>query len=199
PARAPAHATRALGGPRASVQADGPGARRRRHRDASRRVRRHPTQGRRARPLARAGPEPIRKGSRRLAADAGRRSPRPAARAACRRPSRAGSLRAMTDVLSLRRLLARAALRPHTGLEVDFASPPGEPALVGPDSVAWQVFRNPVALFVGGVAAVVLELAEPRVRTGVWEHTTFRTDPLTRMERTGLAAMVTVYAARSVA
>ena len=98
----------------------------------------------------------------------------------------------MTDVLSLRRLLARAALRPHTGLEVDFASPPGEPALVGPDSVAWQVFRNPVALFVGGVAAVVLELAEPRVRTGVWEHTSFRERPMERLRRTAQAAMLSV-------
>lgn len=79
----------------------------------------------------------------------------------------------------------------------DFTQPAGEPALAGPDSVSWRVFKNPVALYVGGIAAVILELAEPRVRTGVWEHTTFRTNPLPRMERTGLAAMVTVYGARS--
>lgn len=82
---------------------------------------------------------------------------------------------------------------------VDFTQPAGEPALTAPDSISWQVFKNPVALFVGGVAAVILELAEPRVRSGVWDHTTFRTDPLARMERTGMAAMVTVYGARSVA
>jgi uncharacterized protein (DUF2236 family) len=70
---------------------------------------------------------------------------------------------------------------------------------VPPDSISWQVFKNPVALFVGGVAAVILELAEPRVRTGVWEHSSFRTDPVRRLQRTGLAAMVTVYGARSVA
>ena len=80
---------------------------------------------------------------------------------------------------------------------VDFTQPVGEPALTPPDSISWQVFKNPVALFAGGVAAVILELAEPRVRSGVWDHTTFRTDPLARMERTGLAAMVTVYGARS--
>jgi len=91
------------------------------------------------------------------------------------------------------------ALRPETGQVFDFTQPAGEAALVGPDSVAWQVFRNPVALFVGGIAAVVLELAEPRVRSGVWDHTTFRSDPLRRMERTGLAAMVTIYGARSTA
>jgi uncharacterized protein (DUF2236 family) len=82
---------------------------------------------------------------------------------------------------------------------VDFLQPAGEPALAGPDSVSWRVFKNLVALYIGGIAAVLLELAEPRVRSGVWDHTTFRTDPLTRMQRTGIAAMVTVYGARSVA
>jgi uncharacterized protein (DUF2236 family) len=55
-----------------------------------------------------------------------------------------------------------------------------------------------LALFVGGIAAVLLELAEPRVRTGVWEHSRFRAQPLIRMSRTALAALTTVYAARCV-
>lgn len=82
---------------------------------------------------------------------------------------------------------------------VDFTAPPGEPALLSADSVSWQVFKNPVSLLIGGIAAVILELAEPRVRSGVWEHTSFRRDPATRLRRTGLAAMVTVYGARSTA
>jgi uncharacterized protein (DUF2236 family) len=82
---------------------------------------------------------------------------------------------------------------------VDFLRPAGEAALVSPDSVSWRVFKNPLSLFVGGVAAVTMELAEPRVRTGVWEHTTFRSDPIRRLRRTGLAAMVTIYGARSTA
>jgi uncharacterized protein (DUF2236 family) len=81
----------------------------------------------------------------------------------------------------------------------DFLQPAGEAALVPPDSVSWRVFKNPVSLFLGGVAAVLMELAEPRVRTGIWEHTTFRIDPIRRLRRTGLAAMVTIYGARSVA
>jgi uncharacterized protein (DUF2236 family) len=85
------------------------------------------------------------------------------------------------------------------GPRIDFTAPPGEPALAAPDSVSWRVFKNPVSLFVGGVTAVILELAEPRVRSGVWDHSSFKTDPLTRLKRTGLAAMVTVYGARSVA
>jgi uncharacterized protein (DUF2236 family) len=82
---------------------------------------------------------------------------------------------------------------------IDFSQPPREPALVPPDSVSWRVFKNPVALFIGGVTAVILELAEPGVRTGVWEHSSFRTDPVPRLQRTGLAAMVTVYGPRSTA
>lgn len=75
----------------------------------------------------------------------------------------------------------------------DFTTPAGEEALVSAGSVSWRVFKNPLSVFVGGVAAVLLELAEPRVRTGVWEHTSFRSDPVRRMQRTGLAAMITVY------
>ena len=47
---------------------------------------------------------------------------------------------------------------------VDFRQPAGEAAS---DSVSWQVFKNPVSLFIGGVTTVLLELAEPRVRSGV--------------------------------
>jgi uncharacterized protein (DUF2236 family) len=102
----------------------------------------------------------------------------------------------------LQRQLETAAaqmLRPPGAPAIDFTFPRGELAIVPPDSISWRVFRNPVAVFVGGVAAVLLELAEPRVRVGIWEHTSFRTAPRERLQRTGLAAMVTVYGARSVA
>ncbi|MYM63228.1 oxygenase MpaB family protein [Pseudomaricurvus sp. HS19] len=79
------------------------------------------------------------------------------------------------------------------GERFDFLNPRGEEALLPADSVTWRVFKNPVAMFVGGITAVILELAEPRVCDGVWNNTAFRTDPLGRLRRTGLAAMVTVY------
>jgi uncharacterized protein (DUF2236 family) len=94
---------------------------------------------------------------------------------------------------------SRALLVPDDGRAVDFGSPAGEPSLGAPTSVSWRIFKNPVTLFIGGVAAVILELAEPRVRTGVWKHSIFRKDPVRRLRRTGLAAMVTVYGARSTA
>src|SRR5688500_18022419 len=92
-----------------------------------------------------------------------------------------------------------ALLQPDPRPRFDFLRPDGEPALIPAESVSWRIFKNPVAVIVGGVAAVILEFAEPRVRSGVWERTNFRTDPLGRMRRTGLAALVTVYAPRSAA
>ncbi|MDG2531214.1 oxygenase MpaB family protein [Caulobacter endophyticus] len=98
--------------------------------------------------------------------------------------------------------LSRAAARlltPDGGPKIDFSAPPGAAALTSPDSVSWRVFKNPVSLFVGGITAVILELAEPRVRSGVWDHSSFKAEPLKRLKRTGLAAMVTVYGPRDVA
>jgi uncharacterized protein (DUF2236 family) len=93
----------------------------------------------------------------------------------------------------------RDLMRPPPGMAFDFANPPGEPSLVPPGSLSWRVFRNPVSLFVGGVAAVILELAEPSVRAGVWDHSSFRRDPAMRLRRTGFAAMMTVYGPRQAA
>jgi len=100
-----------------------------------------------------------------------------------------------------RRLDATALrlVQPPGAFPVDFSEPKGEPALASADSVSWRVFKNPVSLFIGGVAAVILELADPGVREGVWRHSAFRDKPVERLQRTGLAAMVTVYAAKSVA
>ena len=95
--------------------------------------------------------------------------------------------------------VSQSLLVPDKGPAIDFSLPQREPAFVNPDSVSWRIFKNPVSLFIGGVAAVILELAEPRVRSGVWQHSGFRVDPVRRLRRTGLAAMVTVYGPKSVA
>jgi uncharacterized protein (DUF2236 family) len=93
----------------------------------------------------------------------------------------------------------RDLMQPPPGMAFDFSRPAGAPALTPRDGVSWRVFANPVSLFVGGAAAVLLELAEPSVRAGVWEHSRFRQDPVTRLRRTGFAAMMTVYGPRPAA
>ena len=81
----------------------------------------------------------------------------------------------------------------YLGTAIDFAAPLGEPALLAPDSVQWRVYKNPIALGIGGIAAVLLEFAEPRIRSGVWDHSTYKVDPIGRSRRTGLVAMLACY------
>ncbi|ATC25560.1 DUF2236 domain-containing protein [Caulobacter vibrioides] len=87
----------------------------------------------------------------------------------------------------------------YLGWKIDYANPPGEPALLDPGSMHWRVYKNPIALAVGGVAAVLLEFAEPRIRSGVWDHSTFKADSIGRAMRTGTAALIGVYGPASAA
>ena len=87
----------------------------------------------------------------------------------------------------------------YLGWKIDYASPPGEPAYLDPGSVHWRVYKNPIALAVGGVAAVLLEFADARIRSGVWDHSTYKADPIGRSKRTGIAAMVGVYGPQAAA
>ncbi len=87
----------------------------------------------------------------------------------------------------------------YLGWKIDFASPAGAPAFTDPGSVHWRVFKNPVALGVGGVAAVLLEFADARIRSGVWDHSTYKADPIGRSKRTAMAAMVGVYGPKEAA
>lgn len=82
---------------------------------------------------------------------------------------------------------------------VDFLNPKGDPGMTGPGSVAWRVRANTISTSVGGVAAVILELAEPSIRAGVWDHSTFKVDPIRRMVNTGNVALTLTYGPRKAA
>jgi uncharacterized protein (DUF2236 family) len=103
----------------------------------------------------------------------------------------------LDDAQSALKSAAKAAAARE--VEIDFLNPPGEAALTAPDSLQWRVFRNTVALGVGGVAAVLLEFADARIRSGVWDHSVYPVDPIGRSRRTGAAAMVGVYGPASAA
>lgn len=79
---------------------------------------------------------------------------------------------------------------------IDFTEPKRAPAFHRPDSIHWRVYKNPIALGIGGICAVLLEFADPRIRSGVWDHSIYPVDPIGRSERTGQAAMVGVYGPR---
>lgn len=88
-------------------------------------------------------------------------------------------------------------MKSYLGWKIDYTKPAGEPAYAAPDSVSWEIFKNPVALAIGGVTAVLLEFADARIRSGVWDHSTFKVDPIGRSQRTGIAAMLGVYGPQS--
>ncbi|MBZ6378358.1 histidine kinase [Pacificimonas flava] len=79
------------------------------------------------------------------------------------------------------------------GPQIDYLNPKGAPAYNEPDSIQWRIFKNQVAMAIGGVCAVLLEFADPRIRSGVWDHSVYKVDPVGRSERTGIAAMVGIY------
>lgn len=81
----------------------------------------------------------------------------------------------------------------------DYSQPSGAAAYLHPGSVAWRVYKNQIALGIGGVAAVLLEFADPRIRSGVWDHSIYKVDPIGRSERTGYAAMIGVYGPKEAA
>jgi uncharacterized protein (DUF2236 family) len=87
----------------------------------------------------------------------------------------------------------------YLGWKIDFTGPSGEASLLPPSSVQWRIYKNQVALGIGGVAAVLMEFADPRIRSGVWDHSTYKIDPIGRSRRTGVAAMVGVYGPASAA
>lgn len=93
----------------------------------------------------------------------------------------------------------RTYQKSSTPTKIDFTKPAGEEAFYAPDSMHWRVFKNSIAMGIGGVAAVLLEFADARIRSGVWDHSVYPVDPLGRAQRTGMAAMIGVYGPRSVA
>ncbi len=70
----------------------------------------------------------------------------------------------------------------------------GDPGLLGPDSVSWEVIGD-AAAFVGGIRALLVQAAHPEVVAGVEEHSRYRSDPLGRLSRTSAYVTETTYGA----
>jgi uncharacterized protein (DUF2236 family) len=87
-----------------------------------------------------------------------------------------------------------------TGLAIggiDYANPPGEPGLFGPQSVCWRVHGDFTCMLVGGISALLLQLLHPLALAGVWDHSNFREDMLGRLRRTGQFIAGTTYGSRA--
>ena len=69
---------------------------------------------------------------------------------------------------------------------------PGDPGLTGPGSVTWRLSRERVVPL-GGLSALLLQLAHPLVAAGVAEHSSFRGDPTKRLMLTLEMLLVTAF------
>lgn len=94
-------------------------------------------------------------------------------------------------------------LRDSIGTEIRriFAEPGGKPieisredeGLFGPKSVCWQVHGDVTTMMIGGIASLMLQMLEPRVLAGVWDHSVFRRDMRGRLRRTAAFLARTTY------
>lgn len=66
-----------------------------------------------------------------------------------------------------------------------------ETGYFGPGSVTWQLYREPLML-VGGIRALMLQVAHPAVADGVARYSNFKADPFGRGYRT-FTAMAMIY------
>jgi len=62
---------------------------------------------------------------------------------------------------------------------------PGDAGWFGPGSATWEV-NGSLATLVGGPRALLLQACHPLALAGVEQHSTYRTDPLGRLQRTNL-------------
>ncbi len=79
------------------------------------------------------------------------------------------------------RLLARPKTSSPRSLPLRDPTP--DPGLFGPGSVTWLVMREPRLLLAAG-RALLLQAANPLVAQGAIEHSTYRSDPYGRLDRT---------------
>jgi uncharacterized protein (DUF2236 family) len=71
---------------------------------------------------------------------------------------------------------------------------PGDPGLLGPESVSWRVMAD-TATFVGGLRGLLIQAAHPEVVAGVGDHSRYRDDPLGRLSRTSAYVTATTFGA----
>ncbi len=68
--------------------------------------------------------------------------------------------------------------------------------LFGPGSLAWRIDRE-VLVLAGGSCALLMQVAHPVVAAGVFEHSTYATDPFGRLRRTLSTSFDVVFGTRS--
>jgi uncharacterized protein (DUF2236 family) len=74
-----------------------------------------------------------------------------------------------------------------------FGAPAGDPGLVGPGSVSWEIHSDPAAVAVAGGAAIIMEILHPSVMAGVQDQSSYATQPLRRARNTSGYVITTTF------
>jgi len=66
-----------------------------------------------------------------------------------------------------------------------YGGPPGDPGLAGgPGSISWEINGDLASVSAAGSAAILMEVLHPSVMAGVYEQSSYRTEPLRRAKNT---------------
>jgi uncharacterized protein (DUF2236 family) len=71
-----------------------------------------------------------------------------------------------------------------------FGGPPGDPGLIGPGSMSWEINGDIASVLLGGVGAIVMEILHPSVMAGVQDLSSYEEQP-ERRGRTTFGYVVT--------
>jgi len=71
----------------------------------------------------------------------------------------------------------------HDDPEV-YGGPPGDPGLIGPGSISWELNADLASVSQAGLPAIVLEILHPSVVAGVQDLSNYRQDPFQRARAT---------------
>src|SRR5205085_5650060 len=70
--------------------------------------------------------------------------------------------------------------------------PSPHPGLFAPDSVTWRVHADP-SMLIGGMRALLIQALHPLAMAGVEQHSDYRANPWSRLQRTVEYVLTTTY------
>lgn len=65
-----------------------------------------------------------------------------------------------------------------------YGEPFGDPGLLGPDSISWEIHGDMASVGIAGMGAIIMEILHPSVMAGVFTQSTYETQPLRRARNT---------------
>ncbi len=74
-----------------------------------------------------------------------------------------------------------------------FGGTPGDPGLVGPDSVSWELHSDIGSIAAAGLGAIIMEILHPAVMAGVYTQSSYRTQTFRRAQATFGYVVVTTF------